>query len=437
VRALEELDRLARERSARELSALQDQIERTGGCERPVRLRAQGPGSPSLGQPDGVLLVACKSRRETRCRPCSVTYRADAKQIVRTGIEGGKGVPGSVAGHPALFLTLTAPSFGAVHRSTGTRCHAGPPGRCEHGRPTWCLHTHNEDEEAVGTPLCPDCYDYEAAVVFNATVGELWRRVTIYARRHLAYVLGLTERDLAEQLRLSYVKVAELQRRGVVHLHAIVRADSAERDELLPPGIPVTPGLLTEALVRAVRAVSVTREVAGRNHECAFGEQIRAEPLAPEVMANLAGYLSKYLVKEASGTGALDHRLREGELEWIDVPEHLRRILETAWRLGGTPETVRFRRWAHALGFSGHVMTKSRRYSVTFLALRALRQAWRVAERGDVVVGEHSDELVWIFTGAGFRKAIDAILARTYWQGRARSRAEYWANWHEGTELPS
>lgn len=428
----DEVMALARERAGWELSALADQVERTGGCEHPIRLRADGDHSPSRGQPDGVLLVACKQRRETRCRPCSVTYRGDAKQIVRTGIEGGKGVPESVASHPSVFVTLTAPSFGAVHRAIEGRCHLGPAGRCVHGRARHCLSRHEDSDELVGSPLCVDCYDYEAAVVFNATAGELWRRVTIYAKRHLAYVLGLTEKELSGLVRLSYVKIAELQRRGVVHLHAVVRADGIAElgAELGAPPPIVTPQLVSEAIVKAVRAVAVTREVEGRSFQLRFGDQIRTETLAPDAMAKLAGYLSKYLVKEASGKGALDHRLREGEIELLDVPDHLRRILETAWRLGAETDQVRFRRWAHALGFTGHVMTKSRRYSTTFLALRALRQAWRVAEREENEQPVH-DDLVWVFTGAGYRKEIDALLARTYWQGRARERAEYWANWHE------
>ena len=34
-------------------------------------------------------------------------------------------------------------------------------------------------------PLCPDCYDYSATVVWNAHAPELWRRTTIAIRRRL------------------------------------------------------------------------------------------------------------------------------------------------------------------------------------------------------------------------------------------------------------
>ena len=291
--SLDEMEELAQERPGSELVGIGRRVELTGGCARPIRLRAIGLDSPSQGEPDGVLLVACKTRRETRCGPCATTYRGDARQLVRAGMEGGKSVPASVSGHPAVFLTLTAPSFGAVHRAVDGPCHLGPPGRCEHGRPRFCLRRHEDREELVGSALCGDCYDYEAAVTFNACAGELWRRVGIYARRHVAYCLGLPERELKELVRLSYLKVAELQRRGVVHLHVIVRADSAT-DELAPPAIPLPTSLLGEALIRAVRAVSLERQVAGRILHLSFGEQVMVEALEPGAVKAIAGYLANY-----------------------------------------------------------------------------------------------------------------------------------------------
>ncbi len=44
------------------------------------------------------------------------------------------------------------------------------------------------------------------------------------------------------------------------------------------------------------------------------------------------------------------------------------------------------RRWAHLLGFGGHFLTKARRYSTTFAALRAARANYRRDE-----LHEHQD----------------------------------------------
>ena len=183
--------------------------------------------------PDGVLLKACGTRRETLCPPCASLYRGDAFALVAAGLRGGKEVPETVAEHPAVLLTLTAPSFGAVHRKRpdGT-CH--PTGqRCPHGRALVCGRRHDESDDLLGQALCPDCYDYEGAVLFNAGVSELWRRTTIYALRALGSLLGMSAREAARRLRLSYVKVVEFQRRGSVHLHALVRADVRD-DEARP-----------------------------------------------------------------------------------------------------------------------------------------------------------------------------------------------------------
>jgi hypothetical protein len=62
----------------------------------------------------------------------------------------------------------------------------------------------------LGLPLCLDCYDHAGQVVWNAHVGELWRRTVIVLRRELARVA----RAHGTHARLSYAKVAEFPRRG-------------------------------------------------------------------------------------------------------------------------------------------------------------------------------------------------------------------------------
>jgi hypothetical protein len=84
---------------------------------------------------------------------------------------------------------------------------------------------HGPDDPRLGEPLCPDCFDYEGAVIWNNLLGELWRRTTIYLPRQLAKLLDITQKRLHEQVRVSYVKVAEYQRRGLVHLHPAIRLD--------------------------------------------------------------------------------------------------------------------------------------------------------------------------------------------------------------------
>jgi hypothetical protein len=67
-------------------------------------------------------------------------------------------------------------------------------------------------------------------------------------------------------------------------------------------------------------------------------------------------------------------------------------MIQAAWRLGGLQQYqhLGLRRWAHMLGFRGHFLTKSRRYSTTFTALRQQRRTWRLVE--DLTqLGHHTD----------------------------------------------
>ena len=110
--------------------------------------------------------------------------------------------------------------------------------RCPHGRDISCPTRHMDDDPRLGQPLCRDCYDYEAAVLFNAYAGDLWRRFTIYLPRHLARLAGVTQKALRAVVRIRYVKVAEYQARGIVHFHAVIRLDApGGTTSHRPPGI--------------------------------------------------------------------------------------------------------------------------------------------------------------------------------------------------------
>src|SRR5919112_614222 len=189
--------------------AFEAQLRSSGYCTRPVRLKGRvevcdGHGGrrqvwTTDGEPDGVLRKACGNRREAVCGPCAERYRGDARQLIAAGLRGGKGVPESVTGHPAIFATLTAPSFGVVHGHLQDA--DGHPQRCRprrdapvcpHGTRLACSARHAANAPSLGEPLCAECFDYDGAVVWNNLLGELWRRTTIYLPRQLAALLGIT-----------------------------------------------------------------------------------------------------------------------------------------------------------------------------------------------------------------------------------------------------
>ena len=207
--------------------ALVELIRRTGGCTSPIRLEGESVAAlassgevlarrSTRAEVPGFVLVGCGNRRESRCPPCSERYRRDAYFLVAAGLEGSeaRGVSTTVASHPVVFATFTAPSFGAVHRrvvdaGSVRRCHPGGPEACEHGVPTSCMARHESDDPLVGQALCPSCYDYDAAAIWNANLGALWRRTITYLPRELAVLSGVSVAALRAQVRVAYAKVAE------------------------------------------------------------------------------------------------------------------------------------------------------------------------------------------------------------------------------------
>jgi hypothetical protein len=86
-------------------------------------------------------------------------------------------------------------------------------------------------------------FDYERSALWNHNAGRLFRRSRTYVERELGRQAGVTQKVARQQVRVSYVKVAEFQRRGVVHFHTLWRLD-APGDELVRPPAPYDAQLL-------------------------------------------------------------------------------------------------------------------------------------------------------------------------------------------------
>ena len=450
----------ARTRTTATLERFNDQGERCGWCAHPIRLIGSVTSVDAAtgevvrtystnGEPDGLLLKACGTRRATRCPSCAATYASDARILVRSGLSGGKGVPDTVSTHPMVFATLTAPSFGTVHgtRSKNGPCRPGAKGqRCAHGKRLSCWHRHHDGDALLGQPLCNECYDYESAVLWNATCPELWRRTTIYVRRELARQLRLSVTQFDREVRLSFVKVAEFQRRGVVHLHAVIRLDSRD-DGAVSPAVGVDATMLTAAIHAAASKVSAplplgfsdeplglarwgqqrdVRVIASGEPDESPADASRGDTSSTSTGSRaIANYIAKYATKSTDDAGALDHRLTSlDDLDDCRVTGHLRRMVETAWNLGARPHLARLRAWAHSLGFGGHWLTKSRRYSVTFSFLRHQRQAWQVRRTNPTTTKATINLGLWKWVGAGWLTAGDEWLAALGHRARAHSRIE-------------
>jgi hypothetical protein len=428
------------------------------GCARPVRLRGTVvtldahtgellSGLNTATRPDGVLYKPCGTRRASVCWACAETYRADTYHLLHAGLAGGKGVSETVGSHPCVFVTLTAPSFGPVHTQRTTKRGKPLPCRprrrftpCRHAVDLSCRRTHWNDTR-LGKPLCPDCFDYPAAVVWNAHVPELWRRTTITLRRYLDRIAAAH----GVSVKVSYAKVAEFQARGLVHFHALIRLDGfdAERpDRLVPPPACMTSLVLEDAIRHAVLATNFATVPHPANPDgwvIHWGAQIDVRVVRESVNAEITdqsvvGYLVKYATKSTEAVGGTPHRITSDTIELhTDARTHFGRLIAACWVYGAVPPGDQYdgyralRRWAHMLGFRGHFSTKSRRYSTTLRQIRgerAVYQRRRVLVRiGRLDVDPESTLTVGILTyvGSGWHTTGDAMLARSA-AARARER---------------
>ncbi|MER7926481.1 replication initiator [Streptomyces sp. NPDC096057] len=403
-----------------------EQIKSIGGCARPVYLSgstltydaASGEVVSSYStatEPGERLAVRCRNRRASVCEPCSRLHAGDTFHLVRAGLSGGKSVPAAVRERPRLFVTLTAPSFGPVHRAVeGRRCRLRRDDpRCEHGRALSCGQLHSDGDSLTGMPLCADCYDYVGHVLWHAHAGLLWDRFTTAVRRHLASAAGIPRTQLASHVVVSFAKVAEFQKRAAVHFHAVVRLDGPNGPASPPPAW-ATAELLTEAVNHAAASghVAAPDSPAYGTRRLAWGAQFDARPVhsfdSPDGLSDgaVAGYVAKYVSKGATYTGAgCDYRITSvDDIRAAVLTPHARALVGTSWRLGGLVELehLRLRSWAHSLGYRGHILTKSRRYSTTYGALREERADHR---RGDTKPSDSPDmvtEAAWRYVGSGY-----------------------------------
>ena len=443
-----------------DLGAWLGQVARVRHCSHPVRLSGTSDTiNPATGEvlasyasatePDGVTYVRCGNRRASVCPSCSHEYKGDVWHVLMAGAAGGmKDVPETVAAHPLVFATFTAPSFGLVHAAKkpgrpGTRrCLPRSGGRrqvCPHGRPRWCMAVHGHTDAAAGQPLCGECYDYPAQLVWQWWAPELWRRFTITLRRRLAAHLGLTEHAARQLVRVQFAKVAEFQRRGVIHFHALVRLDGppTDADGYPAPSVDVPSSDLAGLIRSSAAAVWFDAPPVDRHdvvRRLRFGAQVDARPVTgtadrethagPLHPETVAAYIAKYATKAASDLPADSG----GNAHFRRLRCHVQQLAQRAAIAGlaGREEPYKgWGRWVDMLGFRGHLATKSRRYSTTLGRLRAARRDWtrrqHLPHHGGRPVEVDQDQadveettLVvgsWRFAGMGWLTSGDAALA--------------------------
>ncbi|GLW31891.1 replication initiator [Actinoplanes regularis] len=349
---------------------------------------------------------------------------------------------------------------------------------CPHGARLVCFARHDARDARLGTPLCLDCYDHAGQVIWNLYAGELWRRTTIAINRHIRRLCrerGVPDVEVTYEsrgklrtrrvppVRLSFGKAAEMQRRGVAHFHAIIRLDGFDPDQ---PDATVAPPAALDAddLKAAVDHAAATVGFTTDPHPArldgwhiGWGDQVLTKVITVagrgEVTdAQVAAYLAKYATKSTETTGHVSGRITTDTIDLYADRHgtHAERLVHACWWLGRARYTTcpvchtrsdrydcptcagrngddepdpspyrRLQRWAHMLGFGGHFLTKSRRYSITFALLRDQRVVFRRVQNAgpdQTDQGETPTTLVvnfLQFVGAGWHTLADAMLANT------------------------
>lgn len=187
------------------------------GCEQPYRLRCVLCGVDRLAR--------CGRASERACRPCAGRSRARVGVLAGTGLRGGRS---------GLFVTLTAPSW-RPHRIMHKGGRVGP----------WCRCTGGGASDLAA---------------WNATAGARWNRFVQDVRRETG-------------VDVQYFKGAEVQRRGALHFHVLVKA----------------PGTMPLFLsVAAVRRLALKH---------GFGHEVDVQPIDSR---RHVGYVAKYVSKAAA-----------------------------------------------------------------------------------------------------------------------------------------
>ena len=453
-----------------------DHIWPAAACTRPIRLRGDikhidaATGEllrtiPTIGMPDGSIYKACGNRRATACPGCAETYRRDAYHLLRAGLIGGKGITPDVAGHPAVFVTFTAPSFGPVHSrpvrqhtcADRSRCTCRPqpcrarrdPGRCPHGRHDTCFTRHRPDDPKLGQPLCPDCYDYPDHVVWNNQAGELWRRTKQAIERHLGQLarrrgvppIGFpaatantawSTRYASRTARPPNTRPAERSTSTPCSASTATTPPTRTSCCPRPPSSP-SPTWTTPSggPLQAISYHTPDHPARPGGWTITWGTEIDIRVITLAGTGNVtdlavASYLAKYSTKGTEVTGHASARITPDTLDLYANPDgtHPERLIAACWNIGADAGYIGLRRWAHMLGFGGHFLTKARRYSVRFADLRQARITYRRSqdpgpEHGPIRTADHTDDetilIVGTFTyaGTGWKTSGDALLANT------------------------
>jgi len=355
-------------------SAPVPKINSAGDCACPIHLRRQTVNTETGEISHREILRRCQSRLEAKCPSCSKLYRGDASAIIRAGLMDATNKP-----RPFTMITLTAPGadvFGQVHSR-----HIMKNGSV---KPCACRVRHSKDAVVLGTPINVATYNYQGAADFNAHVSRLF-----------AVTMQKLGRNLKRELQV--VRVGEFQRRGLLHIHALVVGCVTQRSLEL--------AICGGTNLRTKRKISPATS-GGWN----WGPQCKADVIAGGDPGRAIYYMTKvlsYAIKDT--TASADVSTKHGKKMaqagsrsckcGLSRPECLHGdpfFDVTSWECDSNgvirkcinkfpyqsrPRQSEYPCRRHRLarngwGFRGHVLAKSKTWPLTFAAVRQKRNEW-------------------------------------------------------------
>jgi hypothetical protein len=152
-----------------------------------------------------------------------------------------------------------------------------------------------------------------------------------------------------------------------------------------------------------------------------FGKQLHTRVLAGAQGGRELnpGQVAAYVAKNSCKASHEQITTRDPDPDrWRDrgMPEQLVQMAYATLRLAERPGLRDLGRWVHMLGFRGHFVTKSRRYSTNLGELRATRAAYRARqdEPTDATVDDDDSAIVLSvpqYVGSGYLNPGDVLLA--------------------------
>jgi replication initiator protein RepSA len=164
-----------------------------------------------------------------------------------------------------------------------------------------------------------------------------------------------------------------------------------------------------------------------------WGDEVDVRRLDPNDPSKVPGYLAKYATKSTELAGGVLHRVSADQVDGLAISSHVRAYLHAGFALAENSALTdrRFGRYAHAFGYCGHCLSKSRRYSTTFKALRQtrerhvheqlLRRASDASQRALADITKAERIATFRYVGQGHLTSADAFLAAS---AAARAREQ-------------